>query len=377
MSSTPINTTTPTMEFTSPTEMLLNTPSPTVALSLPVDVTATISSPFLTDTSVFQDAATQTVVSAVEDLRILSYKDAEEIFQTMKVPAEARPDSPPYQPAPTPTWSEDEWPLGSPLNSDNLYEARYTPHTVSHLPHPAIVNKDIELIESWREFAYALLTQEKPLEEAKKKATHLVLHPYKSFDTCKCCNLTSPRPSPTYITLDETVAPALHTFDQISPGYFIDVLTETHCSPDHIMPNWDEYDLVRGKKGKCHFAEPVTGHFPLLSDDKLLDVLHHCITTLEAFQTHLGCILNQRQWEIKSIANCLINADAEEHILPLITTPYPIPVDSEPPPLPADVISSPFVAMTPLALSPHPLPSPNPATSQYPCSYILLTPPQE
>src|SRR5712692_2800004 len=224
MSTTPINAT--TMEFTSPTEMLLNTPFPTVTLSLPVDITATISSPFLTDTSAFQDAATQTVVSAVEDMKILSYEDAEEIFQAMKTMAETHTNSPPYQPAPTPTWSEDEWPLGSPLNSDDLYGVRYTFQTVSHLPHPAIVNKDIELIESWREFTYTLLTQEKPLEEAKKKATHLVLHPYKSFNACKCCNLASPRPSPTYVNPDETVAPALHTFDQISPGYLINVLAE-------------------------------------------------------------------------------------------------------------------------------------------------------
>src|SRR5712692_9212297 len=171
MSTTPIDVT--TMEFTSPTEMLLNTPFPMVTLSLPVDITATISSPFLTDTLAFQDAATQTVVSAVEDMKILSYEDTEEIFQVMKATTEACPNSPPYQPAPTPTWSEDEWPLGSPLNSDDLYGVRYTFQTVSHLPHPAIVNKDIELIESWREFTYTLLTQEKPLEEAKKKATHL------------------------------------------------------------------------------------------------------------------------------------------------------------------------------------------------------------
>src|SRR5712692_6316444 len=139
------------------------------------------------------------------------------------------------------------------------------------------------------------------------------------------------------------------------------------------------------------------GHFPLLSDDELSDIFHHCltthplsikidcvachinnqgiwddlvryqtwhhcITTLEAFQSHLGYVLNQRQWEIKSIANRLINVDVEEHILPLVTTPYPVPIDSEPPPLPADVIPSPFVAMTPLTPSPHPLPIPNPAT---------------
>src|SRR5713226_7677532 len=67
------------------------------------------------------------------------------------------------------------------------------------------------------------------------------------------------------------------------------------------------------------------------------------------------------QPEIKSIANCLVNADAEEHIFPLVTTPYPVPVNSEPPPLPADAIPSPFAAMTPLAPSPHPLPIPNPA----------------
>src|SRR5712692_8646230 len=296
MSSNPIDATTPTMEFTSPAEILLNTPFPMVTLSLPVDITATISSPFLTDTLALQDAATQTVVSAVEDMRILSYKDAEEIFQTMKATAEARPDSPPYQPAPTPTWSEDEWALGSPLNSDDLYGARYTPHTVSHLPHPAIVNKDIELIKSWREFTYALLAQEKPLEEAKKKATHLVLHPYKSFDACKCCNLASPCPSPTYVTPDETVAPALHTFDQISLGYFIDILAEIHHSPDCIMPNWDEYDLVRGKKGKRHFAEPVAGHFPLLSDNKLSDVFHHCLTThpLSIEIDHAACHINNQ-----------------------------------------------------------------------------------
>src|SRR5229473_6752278 len=137
MSTTPIDAT--TMEFTSPTEVLLNTLVPTVALSLPIDITATISSPFLTDTLVFQDAATQTVVSAVEDMKILSYEDAEEIFQAMKTTAEACTDSPPYQPAPTPTWSEDD--LLAPPNNDDLYRVRYTFQTVSHLPHPAIVNK--------------------------------------------------------------------------------------------------------------------------------------------------------------------------------------------------------------------------------------------
>src|SRR6266852_8369807 len=45
------------------------------------------------------------------------------------------------------------------------------------------------------------------------------------------------------------------------------------------MPDWDKFDLVRGKKGKCHFAEPVTGCFHLLSDDSLSDVFHHCLTT--------------------------------------------------------------------------------------------------
>src|SRR5712692_3417484 len=145
MTTNPIDTTAPTMEFTSPTKMLLNTPFPTVALSLPVDITATISSPFLTDTSAFQDAATQTVVSAVEDMRILSYEDVEEILQTMKATAEAHPDSPPYQPAPTPSWSKDEWPLGSPLNSDDLYGVRYIFSTISHLSHPAAITNDIEL----------------------------------------------------------------------------------------------------------------------------------------------------------------------------------------------------------------------------------------
>src|SRR5229473_2797205 len=155
------------------------------------------------------------------------------------------------------------------------------------------------------------------------------------------------------------------------------------------MPNLNEFDLVRGKKDKCHFMEPVTGCFPLLSDDSLSDVFHHCltthplsieinhaachidnqgirddlvryqtwhhcITTLEAFQSHLGYVLNQCHWEIQSIANRLINVDAEEHILPLITTPYPVPVNSECPPLPVDAILSPFTPMTPLAPSPHP-----------------------
>src|SRR5713226_8613524 len=104
------------------------------------------------------------------------------------------------------------------------------------------------------------------------------------------------------------------------------------------MPNLDKFDLVRGKKRKHHFTEPVTGCFPLLLDDSLSEVFHHCltthplsikidhaachinnqgirddlvryqtwhhcITTLEVFQVHLGCVLNQRKWEIKSIAN--------------------------------------------------------------------------
>src|SRR5216684_7772627 len=106
MSNTPtIDATTPTMEFTPPTKMLLNTPFPTVTLSLPIDITATISSPFLTDTLVFQNAATQTVLSTVNNMKILSYKDVEEIFQAMKTTAEVCADSPPYQPAPTPTRS--------------------------------------------------------------------------------------------------------------------------------------------------------------------------------------------------------------------------------------------------------------------------------
>src|SRR5713101_5057738 len=54
--------------------------------------------------------------------------------------------------------------------------------------------------------------------------------------------------------------------------------------------------------------------------------------------------------------------DAEEHILPLVATPYPVPVDSEPPPLPDNAIPSPFTAMNPLASSPHLLPVPNTAT---------------
>ena len=89
-------------------------------------MTATISSPFLTDTPALQDAATQTILSAVHDIKILSYEDAKEIFQGMGAAAEAHDNSPPYQPAPTPTWSEDKWSLGYPPNNDNLYSARYT-----------------------------------------------------------------------------------------------------------------------------------------------------------------------------------------------------------------------------------------------------------
>src|SRR5713101_5001112 len=103
---------------------------------------------------------------------------------------------------------------------------------VSHLPHPTVIDKDIKLVKSWREFTYTLLAHEKPLDEAKK-ATHLVLHPYKSFYACTCCNLASPCPSANYVTPDEMVAPALHTFDQISPGYFIDILAEDQHSPNH------------------------------------------------------------------------------------------------------------------------------------------------
>src|SRR5713101_9050490 len=102
--------TTPTIMSTTPANVLLNIPFPTVTLTLPVDMTATILSPFLTDTPVLQDTATQTILSAVSDMKILSYEDAEEIFQAMKTTAEACDDSPPYQLAPTPTWSEDEWP---------------------------------------------------------------------------------------------------------------------------------------------------------------------------------------------------------------------------------------------------------------------------
>src|SRR5713101_2780232 len=101
MSTTPtIEATTPTIASTTPADILLNIPFPTVALSLPVNITATILSPFLTDTSVFQDAATQTVLSAVNDMKILSYEDAEEIFQTMETRAEAHTNSPPLPTCP-------------------------------------------------------------------------------------------------------------------------------------------------------------------------------------------------------------------------------------------------------------------------------------
>src|SRR5713101_2541020 len=103
----------------------------------------------MTDTPVPQDAATQTILSAVHDFKILSYEDAEEIFKGMRLVAIACADSPPYQPAPTPTWSEDEWSLGSPPNDDDLYGARYMFQTVSHFPHLAIVDKDVKLIKSW------------------------------------------------------------------------------------------------------------------------------------------------------------------------------------------------------------------------------------
>src|SRR5712692_5604293 len=109
----------------------------------------------------------------------------------MRAAVEACDNSLPYQPAPTPTWSKDKWPLGSPPNDDDLYGTRYTFQTVSHLPHPAALDKDIKPVKSWREFTYSLLAKEKPLDEAKKKATHLVLHPYKSFNACTCCNLAS------------------------------------------------------------------------------------------------------------------------------------------------------------------------------------------
>src|SRR5713101_7344958 len=99
------------------------------------------------------------------------------------------------------------------------------------------------------------------------------------------------------------------------------------------MPNINEFDLVRGKKGKWYFTEPVVGHFPLLSDDSLLEechhhlithplsieidhaahllnnqgirddlvqyqMWHHCVTTFKSFYNHLGYILNQHHWEL-------------------------------------------------------------------------------
>src|SRR5713101_8127212 len=88
---------------------------------------------------------------------------------------------------------------------------------------------------------------------------------------------------------------------------------------------------------------------------------HHCVTTLELFYSCLGYILNQCCWELKSIANYLINADAEEHILPLTATLYPIPVNSKSP-LPVTVIPSLFTSMVSLTPSPPLLPTPNHAT---------------
>jgi len=58
-------------------------------------MTATISSPFLTDTPVPQDAATQTILSAVHEMKILSYEDAEAVFKGMRPAVEAHADSPP------------------------------------------------------------------------------------------------------------------------------------------------------------------------------------------------------------------------------------------------------------------------------------------
>src|SRR5713101_4456871 len=108
---------------------------------------------------------------------------------------------------------------------------------------------------------------------------------------------------------------------------------------------------------------------PLLSDDELSPEFHHCLTahplaigvkcatcllpyhgicndltwyqdwyacvqTLDAVHTHVWSILNQCRWELREIANCLINADTEEHILPLTATPYYTPLGSPAPPSP-------------------------------------------
>ena len=45
------------------------------------------------------------------------------------------------------------------------------------------------------------------------------------------------------------------------------------------MPNIDEFDLVRGKKGQQYFVEPVAGHFPPLSNDTLSEAFHHHLIT--------------------------------------------------------------------------------------------------
>src|SRR5712692_1205569 len=49
---------------------------------------------------------------------------------------------------------------------------------------------------------------------------------------------------------------------------------------------------------------------------------HSCVQTLESVHTHVHAILNQWHWELKVITNHLVNANAEEHILPFAATPY-------------------------------------------------------
>src|SRR5713101_3160330 len=102
--------------------MLLATLLLTIALTTPIPITAIISSPFLVEEPQLQDAEVQTSLpqapSPHQGLplikytpgggQILSNEDVDAMWNGARVIPDVFPDSPPYQPAPTPTFSEDE-----------------------------------------------------------------------------------------------------------------------------------------------------------------------------------------------------------------------------------------------------------------------------
>src|SRR5713101_8260234 len=175
------------------------------------------------------------------------------------------------------------------------------------------------------------------------------------FDTCPTCHPED--------------APMGPTFDQIPRPHILEFIAQLRLTPNRIRPEYETLGSRPATHTRRFYATPVKGRTPLLSDDELLPEFHHrltahplaigveraahllpyrsirdnltryqdwyaCVQMLDTVHTHVRSILNQRRWELREIANRLVNAETEEHILPLTATPYYAPLGSPAPPSP-------------------------------------------